>query len=107
LKVKDRLDALADAARVGPAARGLVLAGRAHDLAAQVGDCALEVAPDIALVADDQLAPAQAARQQLQGHLALPLVGPAQLGPARGAIQGAGKVQAHAQKKRLWLRLQP
>src|ERR687898_1860816 len=51
--LKDRLDAPADAAQVGPAAGRLVRARRAHHAAAEVGHGGLEVAPDMALVADD------------------------------------------------------
>ena len=65
----------------------------------KTGHRPLEPLADIALVADHDLAPAQRARQELERHLALSLVGPAQLGPAGSAVEGADKVQAHAPEK--------
>src|SRR5436190_24382639 len=72
--LEDRLDALADAPQVGTRARRLIPPGRADHVAAELGHGALEAAPDIALVADHELAAAQAARQEIEGHRALLLI---------------------------------
>src|SRR6266540_204440 len=93
--LEDRLDALADEAEEGAAAR-LVLASRANHAAPERGHGALEVSSGIALVADHGLSALKAARQELQGHPALRALGRTQDGRARGAIEGARQVQAHA-----------
>src|SRR6266545_5512626 len=84
--LKDRLDPLADASQARAAARGLVRAGRAHHLPAELGHGGLEGGADIALVADDDLAPAQRPGKELQRDLALFLVGAPELGPARRPV---------------------
>src|SRR5665647_3386132 len=56
---EDRLDALTDGGQVGTVA-GFVLARRAHDEGAQLGRSGREVAPGVALVAEEHLAAAAA-----------------------------------------------
>src|SRR5659263_194233 len=70
---EDRLDALADGRQVRTVAR-LVLACRAHDEGAQLGHGGREVAPGVALVADEHRAAARRAPQQLKADLALSLI---------------------------------
>src|SRR5674476_463702 len=68
---EDRLDALTDGGQVGTVA-GFVLARRAHDEGAQLGRSGREVAPGVALVAEEHLAAAaRAAREQFEADLAL------------------------------------
>src|SRR5450759_2148424 len=67
---EDRLDALADGRQVRAVA-GFILARRAHDEGAHLGDGGREVAPGVALVADEHCAAAAATREQLKADLAL------------------------------------
>ena len=86
---------------------GLVGTPGPHQAPATLGHGDAEVAPRIALVGDHDLAAAQGSAKQLERHLALGAVGPAQLGRPRRAVKSADKVQAHPPEKAGWLRLQP
>ena len=97
--LEHRRDPLSDPAQVGTAAGRFVQPARPDHRAADRGDLPLEGSADIALVADDDLAAAKTARQQLQGDLPLLLVGASELGPAWGAVHRADQVQAHAPEK--------
>src|SRR5215208_90939 len=93
--VEDRFDPLPDWCEVR-AAPGFVAAGGAHDGGAERGDGFGELAAGVALVANDRLAAAQAAREQRQRDLALGPVGGDQRGRSRRAVERAEQVQAHA-----------
>src|SRR5665811_738527 len=62
---EDRLDALADGGQVGTVA-GFVLAHRAHDEGAHLGDRGRETPPGVALVTDEHRAAAVATPQELK-----------------------------------------
>src|SRR5215212_5165760 len=91
--VEDRFDPLPDWCEVGAAA-GFVAAGGAHDGGAERGDGFGELAAGVALVADDRLAAAQAARAQRQRDLALGPVGGDQRGRSRRAVERAEQADA-------------
>src|SRR5450756_485019 len=92
---EDRLDALADGGQVRTVAR-LVLARRAHDEGAHLGDGGREVAPGVALVADEHRAATAATREQLEADLAFiaPRIGQGER-PGR-PVGGGQQVQAQA-----------
>src|SRR5665811_1037801 len=92
---EDRLDALADGGEVRTVAR-LVLARRAHDEGAHLGDGGREVATRVALVADEHRAAAAAAPQELKADLAFVTLRRGQ-GERPGRTVGGGQqVQAQA-----------
>src|SRR5450756_306748 len=92
---EDRLDALADGRQVRAVA-GFILARRAHDEGAHLGDGGREVAPGVALVADEHRAAAAATREQLEADLAFiaPRIGQGER-PGR-PVGGGQEVQAQA-----------
>src|SRR5450756_53370 len=92
---EDRLDALADGGEVRTVA-GFVLAHRAHDEGAHLGDGGREVATRVALVADEHRAAAAAASQELKTDLAFVTLRRGQ-GERPGRTVGGGqKVQTKA-----------
>src|SRR5450756_876085 len=92
---EDRLDALADGRQVRAVA-GFILARRAHDEGAHLGDGGREVAPGVALVADEHCAAAAATREQLKADLALVTLRRGQGERPGRAVGGGQKVQAQA-----------
>ena len=78
---------------------GLVLTGRTEDLRAEpFGDLVLEVAAGVALVADHQLAAAQADREQPQRDVAFLVVGGSQDRGTWRAIGRGQQMQPHPPK---------
>src|SRR5665811_1208285 len=93
---EDRLDALADGGEVRAVA-WFVLARRAHDEGAHLGDGGRELTPGVALIADEQLsAAARTTPQQLEADLTLiaPRIGQGEC-PGR-TVGGGQQVQAQA-----------
>src|SRR5665809_44207 len=91
---EDRLDALADRGQVETVV-GLVGARRAQHTRLHPLDGERELAAGVALVADDRLAASERARQELERDLALGPLGRCERRCSRGAVGGAGEVQAH------------
>src|SRR5450759_5057432 len=92
---EDRFDALADGGEVRTVA-GFVLAHRAYDEGAHLGDGGREVATRVALVADEHRAAAAAAPQELKADLAFVTLRRGQ-GERPGRTVGGGQqVQAQA-----------
>src|SRR5665647_2900569 len=92
---EDRLDALADGSQMRAVAR-LVLARRAHDEGAHLGDGGREVATRVALVADEHCAAAAAASQQLEADLAFVTLRRGQGERPGRTVRGGQQVQAQA-----------
>src|SRR5450830_627152 len=93
---EDRLDALADGGEVRAVA-WFVLARRAHDEGAHLGDGGRELTPGVALIADEQLsAAARTTPQQLKADLTLiaPRIGQGEC-PGR-TVGGGQQVQTQA-----------
>jgi len=92
---EDRFDALADGSQVG-AASGIVPSRRTHDEDAVLGGGGGELAPGVALVADQDLAAVRRAPEELERHLAFAAGGIGERERPGRAVGSSQQMQAQA-----------